>query len=231
METRYLRNYSAVSIEEQYLLREKRVAIIGLGGLGGCVSECLGRLGVGKMTLVDGDIFEQSNLNRQLLATSTLIGQPKVVAACQRLTEINPLVNTNPVQRRLTAENAVGILAGHHVVVDALDNIPDRLILEHAASRLRIPLVHGAIAGWCGQICTVMPGDDTLQYLYGDVQGSGSGTENELGNLSFTATAIAALQAAETVKVLLGRGVLTRRMLLQADLLNNRYEQIPLLLP
>ena len=231
METRYLRNHCAISPEEQCLLREKRAVVIGLGGLGGYAVECMGRLGVGRMTLVDGDIFEHSNLNRQLLATSTLIGQPKVTAACQRLTEINPLVSINPIQQRLTAENAEEILAGHDVVVDALDNIADRLILESAAFRLQIPLVHGAIAGWSGQLCTVMPGDNTLHYLYADVQESSSGEESELGNLSFTAAAIAAMQAAEAVKVLLGRGALTRRMLLQVDLLDNRYEQIPLRLP
>ena len=228
---RYLRNHSAISAAEQSLLRGKRVAVIGLGGLGGFVTECLGRLGVGAMTLIDGDIFEESNLNRQLLATPSKIGCSKAVAASQRLAEINYLVTTYPIHQRLTIENASVLLPGNDVVVDALDNIPDRLVLEQAASRLQLPLVHGAIAGWNGHICTVLPGDNILSYLYEGAQENHSGAEADSGNLSFTAAFVASLQAAEVIKILLGRGELARGKLFQLDLLNNKFEQIELYLP
>ena len=230
---RYLRNYGAISKKEQHLLSRKRVAVIGLGGLGGNVVENLARLGVGHLTLVDGDVFEESNLNRQLLSTTALIGQPKADAACRRIAEINPLVTVCPMQQSLTAENAVQILSGHDAVVDALDNISDRLILEQAASCLQIPLIHGAIAGWCGHVCTVLPGDSTLSYLYeGALVDPSDATADEVTNssLSFAASFTAALQASETTKVLLGRGELTRGKLLQLDLLNNHFEQVILFL-
>lgn len=201
---RYLRNHDAISEAEQAILAQKRVLVVGCGGLGGYVIECLARIGVGHLRVVDGDVFDETNLNRQLLSSSMNLGRPKTLAAQQRVMAVNPLVEVEAFQTLLTDENAVPLLDGCDVAVDALDNIPSRLVLQQAARSAGIPLVHGAVAGWIGQVCVVQPGQELLNSLYPasmDTQGE----EQETGTLSFTAALTASWQAAETVKLLLGK--------------------------
>jgi len=215
---RYIRNHSAISEADQSTLQGKCVLVAGCGGLGGYVIECLGRLGVGHLVVVDGDIFDETNLNRQLLSSNMNLGKPKVLAAQQRMQAINPLVKEDPHQVMLTKINAPGFLQGCDLVVDALDNIPSRMVLINAARDMNIPLVHGAIAGWYGQVYIVKPGGKELEMLY-ESSPSEKGVEVELSNLAFTAALVASIQAAEAVKLLLGVGTLIQG-LLQIDLLH-----------
>jgi len=215
---RYLRNHDAISEADQAALGISRVLVVGCGGLGGMVIECLARIGVGHLRLVDGDVFEASNLNRQILCSTMNLNRHKTLAAKQRVMAVNPLVEVDAVQADLTAENAKELLANCAVAVDCLDNIPSRLVLQDAAKNAGLPLVHGAVAGWCGQVCVVQPGEDLLRILYGDAN-EGQGEEVGAGTLSFTAAAVGALQAGEVVKLLLGRQGL-RGELLVLDLLN-----------
>lgn len=201
---RYLRNHDAISEAEQAILAQKRVLVVGCGGLGGYVIECLARIGVGYLRVVDGDVFDETNLNRQLLSSSMNLGRPKTLAAQQRVMAVNPLVEVEAFQTLLTDENAVPLLDGCDVAVDALDNIPSRLVLQQAARSAGIPLVHGAVAGWIGQVCVVQPGQDLLNSLY-PASTDTQGEEQETGTLSFTAALTASWQAAETVKLLLGK--------------------------
>ena len=201
---RYLRNHDAISETEQAILARKRVLVVGCGGLGGYVIECLARIGVGYLRVVDGDVFDETNLNRQLLSSSMNLGRPKTLAAQQRVMAVNPLVEVEAFQTLLTDENAVPLLDGCDVAVDALDNIPSRLVLQQAARSAGIPLVHGAVAGWIGQVCVVQPGQDLLNSLY-PASTDTQGEEQETGTLSFTAALTASWQAAETVKLLLGK--------------------------
>ena len=201
---RYLRNHDAISEAEQAILAQKRVLVVGCGGLGGYVIECLARIGVGHLRVVDGDVFDETNLNRQLLSSSMNLGRPKTLAAQQRVMAVNPLVEVEAFQTLLTDENAVPLLDGCDVAVDALDNVPTRLLLQQAAKTAGIPLVHGAVAGWIGQVCVVQPGQDLLNSLY-PASTDTQGEEQETGTLSFTAALTASWQAAETVKLLLGK--------------------------
>jgi len=201
---RYLRNHDAISESEQAILATKRVLVVGCGGLGGMVIECLARIGVGHLRVVDGDVFEESNLNRQLLSSTMNLGRPKVLAAQQRIMAVNPLVEVDAVQADLAAENAMELLAGCDVAVDCLDNIPVRLVLQQAAKTAGVPVVHGAVAGWLGRICVIQPGEDLLSLLYPN-QEEAQGEERQRGTLSFTAALTASWQAAETVKLLLGK--------------------------
>ncbi|MFZ3151944.1 MAG: HesA/MoeB/ThiF family protein [Anaerolineaceae bacterium] len=223
---RYSRNQNALSEEEQALLAQKRLLVAGCGGLGGYVVEFLGRLGVGYIRVVDGDVFEESNLNRQLLSSGMNLGRPKVLAAQQRMLTINPQVEVEGLQVFFAEDNALELLQGCDLAVDALDNIPARRLMQQAARETRIPLVHGAIAGWAGQVCVIRPGENWLDLLYGDLKAE-RGEELEAGNLSFTAGVVAALQAAEAVKLLLGK-VGLQGELLQVDLLNSAFERIAL---
>ncbi len=146
------------------------------------------------------------------------LNRHKTLAAKQRVMAVNPLVEVDAVQADLTTANAMELVADCDVVVDCLDNIPARMVLQEAAKNAGLPLVHGAVAGWCGQVCVVQPGEDLLRILYGDAN-EDQGEEVSAGTLSFTAAAVGALQAAEVVKLLLGRQGL-RGELLVLDLLN-----------
>ena len=223
---RYLRNHDAISEAEQVILAQKRVLVVGCGGLGGYVIECLARIGVGYLRVVDGDVFDETNLNRQLLSSSMNLGRPKTLAAQQRVMAVNPLVEVEAFQTLLTDENAVPLLDGCDVAVDALDNVPTRLLLQQAAKTAGIPLVHGAVAGWIGQVCVVQPGQDLLNSLY-PASTDTQGEEQETGTLSFTAALTASWQAAETVKLLLGKPGLDGEIL-ELDLLNSSFVKIKL---
>ena len=116
----------------------------------------------------------------------------------------------------------MGILSGHDLVLDALDGVSARLVLQNVCARLGIPLVHGAVEGWFGQVTTVFPGDNTLNRLY---PGGGSGSFP--GTLSFAPGLIASVQAAEGTKLLLGREPALRGQVLYADLLAGRFDILP----
>lgn len=226
MKKRYERNIGTITIEENEKLQHCRVCVIGCGGLGGHVIEGLVRIGVGMLTAVDGDCFDETNLNRQLLSTEKNLGQPKAEAAKQRAAQINSQIEINAVNALLTAENGRELIRGHHAVVDALDNIQSRKALEKCCREENIPLIHGAIGGWQGQVAVSYPGDNIFDILYPTEDNKGA--EIETGNPSFTPAVIASLQVAETIKVLLGREEVLRNKLLTADLLNQEYEIIDL---
>lgn len=223
---RYARNDTAISRQEQAFLSTRRVFVAGCGGLGGYVLEYLGRLGVGHLTAADGDVFQSSNLNRQLLSTQSTLGKNKAETARERMEAVNPEISFTAVPEFLEAGNADALLGGHHLAVDALDNADARLLLFRAARRAGIPMIHGAIAGWCLRVAAVFPEDTVLPALW---ESAGKhGVESEAGSLCFTAACAAALEAAEAVKLLLGRGSLLRRAMLEVDLLGGTFDRIEL---
>lgn len=209
---RYIRNGETVDPHEQLLLREKKIAVVGCGGLGGYVIEMLARLGVGHLTVIDGDVFDVSNLNRQLLCTEALLGHSKAHAAQKRIQAIDSQISVIAHHAFLTAENGQSYLAGHDLVIDALDSITSRFVLEALCLELNIILIHGAIAGWYGQIATIYPGDNLLKKIYKSNEQRGK--EKILGNPSFTPALIASLQVSEATKVLLNKGETLRNQLL-----------------
>ena len=224
MLARYSRNIATLSIEENESLSQRKVCVIGCGGLGGYIIEMLGRLGVGHITAVDGDVFEESNLNRQILSDVEVLGVKKALIAQKRMSKVNPFVKVETVIERLTPANGKQILSGADVVVDALDNIESRLNLEALCEELNIPLVHGAIAGWYGQVSTILPGDKLLSRYYKsrDLQG----TEKKYGNPSFTPAMVASIEVSEVLKLLIGRGELLSKKILFIDLLRQEYDVI-----
>lgn len=223
---RYIKNEKMLSPEENRSLREKKVAVVGCGGLGGFIIEELARLGIGHITVVDGDVFEESNLNRQLLSDTTNLGQSKALEAKERMKKVNPDINILTFNEYIDEKNAEQILKGHDVVCDALDNIPSRKVIRRACQNLNTPLIYGAIAGWYGYVSTVFPGDKTLDILYDTDQAKGE--EQELGNPSFTPALIASFQVAETLKLLIGKGELLRKKLLFINCFEHKYEIIEL---
>jgi len=223
---RYDRNMLCLSPEENDSLRHKTVAVVGCGGLGGNIIEMLGRLGVGKIIAVDGDVFDDTNLNRQILSHMENLGKPKALEAWKRMKLVNPDIELLPVYNRIDENNATTILQKAMVVVDALDNVTGRLILQEACEKLNVPLVHGAISGWYAQITTILPGDRTLDKIYPNMKNQE--LKNPLGNPSFTPALTASIEVSEVVKLLIGRGELLRNKVLFINLLNNGFEIIDL---
>ena len=134
MDERHIRNIPALSEADMEILQTSHVLVVGCGGLGGNVIEQLARLGLGHLTVVDGDVFEESNLNRQLLCTTANIGEIKALAAAERVSLIDPDIEVRPVPEFITKENAAALMADADIVIDALDSISSRLVLEDAAA-------------------------------------------------------------------------------------------------
>ncbi len=216
---RYQRNLGVVSPSEQVKLLQSKVAIIGGGGLGGTVLELLARMGIGKLIIADNDIIGDSNLNRQILSKETNLGQSKTEVAVKRVKEINSSIEITGHPIFINSDNVEKIIEGAEVVVDALDNLPSRFVLQRACQDLKIPLVHGAIAGFNGQLTTIFPKDKGLELIYGtDRDLPEHGSEVELGAPTMIPAIIASLEAQEAVKILLKRGKLFRNRLLYIDI-------------
>lgn len=225
-EERYLRNQSTISLDEQTILKASTIAIVGLGGLGGWSSEFCARLGIGKIILIDQDFIEVSNLNRQVFATETAIGIEKTQAALKRLIEVNSETEYVVHKLRLDDTNAINLLRGADIVIDALDSIASRKVLVKACQSLHIPCVHGSIGSWYGQVLFLASQSNVFEHLYQNV--SEKGIEQELGNPVFTAACIASIQVAEVCKYLLKKDSLLRNRLLSINLLNMEFITIDL---
>ena len=224
MEARYARSVGPLSETECLSLRDKRVFLAGCGGLGGYLLEFLLRLGVGRITVCDGDRVDETNLNRQLLADRSTLGLPKTQAALRRAALVNPQVEVRAIPEFLTEANADALLSGHHLALDALDSADARRVLSAACARQGIPLVHGAVQGWFAQAAVAEPGSGLLDRLYPE----GAPEDKNKGCLPFTPALCAALQCAEAVKLLCGRSAPLTGRLLCADLLDQDVQVLPL---
>ena len=221
IEERYKRNIGTITEEENEMLTAKRVCVVGCGGLGGYVIESLGRIGVGYIRAIDFDVFEPSNLNRQITSEVPLLGTSKAQAAKARMERINPTITVEAIEQKLTSENAKELLSGVDVAIDALDSLPPRLLLQQTCEELGIPLVHGAIGGWYGRVTVIMPGDRTLEKICRP--DALKGAETRMGTPSFTPAVVGSIEACEVVKLLLGRGRTLRGRVLNIDLLNEEF--------
>lgn len=222
MEARYSRNIPALTEAECDLLGTKTVAVIGCGGLGGHLIDQLARLGIGGIRAVDGDVFEPSNLNRQLLSEVSLLGTGKAKAAADRVSRVNPHVKVRIAEEFLSESNALSLIAGCDAVLDGLDNIRSRKVLAAACTKARIPYIYGAISGWVAQAAVSMPGDRLIETLFPE--------EVEIRDksvLSFTPALCASLQVSLCIKLLLGRPLETGTIF-YFDLLNMEHESIPM---
>lgn len=199
MNARYERMIGALSDAELKTLQSKTVLIAGCGGIGGYLLEHLARLGVRKIRIADGDVFEPSNLNRQLLSAPELIGAKKVDAAAERARLINPGITLEAFPIFLTAENAAQLLDGCDVALDALDNAAARRILSEACTKTGIPWIHGAIQGWIAQAAISVPGDLLMDKLYPTDSGESK------ASLPFTPALCASIQASLCTQLLAGR--------------------------
>lgn len=217
--SRYLRNIGTIGPDGQIKLLQSTVAVVGAGGLGGTVIELLARQGIGHLVIIDNDRFTEQNLNRQIMSTEGNLGEYKVTVAARRVRKVNSATTVTTVRERLTGDNAEKLLGSARVVVDGLDNLSSRLVVEQACRRLAIPYIHASIGGFSGQLMTIFPGDVGLSSLYGSASDTvpEQGVEIRIGNPPGTAAMVAALQVQEVVKIVTGVGEPIRNQILFVD--------------
>jgi molybdopterin/thiamine biosynthesis adenylyltransferase len=226
----YVRNMKTFSPKDQSILLSSQATIVGLGGLGGAVTEILARIGVGTLALIEADVFEESNLNRQYLSTLCRLETSKTKAAVKRVREINPTIVVNGHDEFLDSNNAVSLIENSDVVIDCLDNISTRFILETAAKKVGSPLVSAAVAGAYGHVTSIFPKDKGLALVYGDSNILPSkGAEASLGCLAHAVMLLAALETSEVIKILLKKGSLLRNRIGVIDLMDNIFTVLDLL--
>ncbi len=203
---RYQRSIGTIGLGGQIKLLHSTVGIVGAGGLGGFVLELLARMGVGKLIVIDGDSFSDSNLNRQLLATESTLQQPKVEQAAKRIADINGSVEVEIHHCRGDLANMPEIFSDCDLVIDCLDNLPSRFDVEKVCQQLNIVMIHGAIAGFIGQLAVIRPKRPLLSTIYSNAakNGTSQGVEVQIGNPAVTPAMVASFQACEAVKYLAG---------------------------
>ncbi len=224
MKNRYSRNVNSITEDECRILNSINVCVVGCGGIGGYVIEMLARVGILNITGIDQDIFDETNLNRQLFSTTNNLGERKALEAKKRVFQVNPDVFFTPICEKLTDDNALDLLAGNHIVIDACDNISTRLAMEKTCNTLEIPLIHAAISGWYAQATTILPGDNTITKIYGNATDEDITTS--LGNPAFTPSLVASIEVSEALKVILKKGDILQNKLLSIDLLNMSFDII-----
>ncbi len=224
--SRYLRSMGTLGPEGQIALLRSSAAVIGCGGLGGYAAEILARAGVGRLVLVDSDVFDESNLNRQLLATEKTLGAPKAREAARRVEEINGSVIAEERQCRFDDYSAEGILDGIHVALDCLDSLSSRRTLYAQCGERNIPVVSGAIGGFWGQVVVVFPDGPSPADFF--PEGKDQGEEQERGNPPFTPAAVAALECAQAIKLITGKGSVLRESFLWMDLKEDEFSRLSL---
>lgn len=222
---RYLRNFDTYSLAEQIRLLSSRVALVGLGGLGGHVLETLARAGVGYIRAADGDEFQPSNLNRQPLCTRRSICGYKAAAAAARVALVNPAVEFDPVAAFLDEELMGRFLDGAELAVDALGGLRDRPALLRQAAAAGIPLVTAAVAGQAGYVATVLPGAKGPADFFGE---DAPAAEHTLGTPAPAVALAAALMSAEALNVLAGRKPSLAGAMLVFDLEAMSFERVSL---
>lgn len=232
IEKRYERNIPSIKEFEQEMLSSRRVLVIGCGGLGGFILESLARLGVGHITAVDGDVFEENNLNRQLYSSPELLGRNKASVSARRIREIAPETEVIPIKAFFCEENADELVKGQDLVIDALDSIPARLLMEDVCEKYGVTFVHGAILGWNLQVTVCRPGSRVMHRLYENsaLKNVPAAEEMEAAcktSLPMTPAACAALQIAEAVKILTGQEVSLDGKLLMFNLKTMEQLTIP----
>lgn len=226
---RYSRNMKAFSLRQQAEVLGSSVTVVGLGGLGGTVAELLARTGVGTLHVVDGDRFEESNLNRQALCTEETLEMTKVSAAVNRIRAINSSIVVSPHETYLTEETGPSIIGDSLAVVDCLGGVTERFMLEKAAKQAARPLISAAMAGLSGHVTTIFPEDRGLELIYGNPRDLPSdGAEAVLGCPPQTMNILASCQCSEVVKVLLKQENVLRNRMLALDLEDYTFEIVSL---
>ncbi len=229
---RYSRHLLLPEVGErgQATLLKSRVLLLGAGGLGSPAAMYLAAAGVGTLGLVDADVVDASNLQRQVLHATSRVGMAKVDSAEVFINELNPDVRVEKYKERLTSENVDRIFSGYDVIVDGCDNFPTRYLVNDASLKHNIPVVHGSIFRFDGQVTTFLPFDGPCyRCLYPEPPPAHLAPScAEAGVLGILPGIVGTLQATEAIKLLLGRGEVLKGRLLQYDSMNMTFRNFKL---
>lgn len=221
-----------VGVAGQQKLARARVALIGAGGLGAPVSLYLAAAGVGRITLIDDDRVERSNLQRQIVHADARVGMPKTESARIALNALNPGVQVEAIAERVNASNVERLVRDHDVVVDGADNFPVRYLLSAASLQLKFPLVYGAVHRFSGQVSVFDPrrADSPCYRCLFPQPPSAEEAPNcsEAGVLGVLPGIVGLLQASETLKLLLDIGQPLVGRLLCHDALAGSFRELRL---
>ena len=222
---------SEVGIDGQQQLLQSSVLIIGMGGLGSPVAAYLAAAGIGQLTLVDFDVVDLSNLQRQILHGTADIDKPKVESAAQSLQLINPDIKLNRVNQALDGQALIDAVTKADAVVDCCDNFATRFELNEACVKTKTPLISGGVIQFEGQVSVFdarQADSPCYQCLYKPVEEGEGETCSQIGVLASAPGIIGSIQATETLKLLLGLPSLTGRLLLMdAKSMEWRVIQLP----
>ncbi len=231
-EVRYSRHVMLpeVGLEGQQALLASRVLCIGAGGLGSPSSLYLAAAGVGTIGLIDDDVVDASNLQRQILHSTERIGMPKVDSAEMTLTALNPDVVVNKHQERLTSDNVMSVLDGYDVIVDGADNFQTRYLLNDAALKLGKPVIHSSIFRFEGQLTVFSArGEPCYRCLYPEPPPPEEAPScQEAGVLGVLPGIMGVLQATEAIKLIIGIGTSLAGRLLIYDALKTKFRELKL---
>jgi molybdopterin/thiamine biosynthesis adenylyltransferase/rhodanese-related sulfurtransferase len=229
---RYSRHILLPEVGEhgQAQLLKSKVLLLGAGGLGCPAGAYLAAAGVGTIGLVDADVVDASNLQRQILHATSRIGQPKVDSAEVAIRDLNPDVKVVKFQERVNSENVDRIFAGWDVIIDGCDNFPTRYLVNDASVFHKVPVVHGSIFRFDGQVTTFKPFEGPCyRCLYPEPPPAHLAPScAEAGVLGILPGIIGILQATEAIKLLLGKGNLLVGRLLQYDSMNMTFRTFKL---
>ena len=194
--------------EGQRKLKQAKVLIVGVGGLGSPIALYLAGAGVGCLGLVDDDSVSSSNLQRQVLYSEEELGKPKAVCASQRLTSLNSEIETRHYSARLTAENAHRIIQQYDIVVDACHNFDTRYLINDICIEQKKPYVYGAICGFEGQVSVFNYGNQKKNYrdLYPDEEEMKRMSPPSKGVMGITPAVVGSIEATEVLKIICGFG-------------------------
>jgi molybdopterin/thiamine biosynthesis adenylyltransferase/rhodanese-related sulfurtransferase len=219
-----------VGMEGQLKLKQAKVLCIGTGGLGAPLGLYLAAAGVGRIGLVDFDSVDLTNLQRQILFSTTDVGRPKIEAAAERLHNLNPDIQIDRYETRLTSENALELFKDYDIIVDGTDNFPTRYLVNDACVLLKKPNVYGSIFRFEGQITVFgYPDGPCYRCLYPEPPPPGLVPScAEGGVLGVLPGIVGAIQAAETLKLIIGKGEPLVGRLLLFDALAMRFRELKL---
>jgi molybdopterin/thiamine biosynthesis adenylyltransferase/rhodanese-related sulfurtransferase len=239
---RYSRHILLPEVGEagQAKLLKSKVLLLGAGGLGSPAAMYLAAAGVGTLGIVDADVVDESNLQRQIIHATSRVGMPKVASAAKTIAELNPDVKVVPYEERMTSANVDRIFADYDVVVDGTDNFPTRYLVNDASVFLGKPVVHGSIFRFDGQVTTFIPAkaakklgmpepSPCYRCLYPEPPPPHLAPScQEAGVLGILCGIIGTLQATEAIKILLGRGTTLGGRLLTYDSLKMKFRELRL---
>lgn len=160
------RQMGVVTKSEQERFRDAKITVIGCGGIGGATTEMLVRMGIGNLRIIDKDVFDVSNINRQLMSSFYSVGKSKVGTTYENLKSINPFTNIEAVEEEVNEDNVQRIVEGSDIVIDALDNIVTRITVSRHVRDLDIPFIHGAIHGTMGQVSVFTKDTPTYEEMF-----------------------------------------------------------------